>query len=173
MRSVTWIGITVASVERNGQKIRRTFVGFPDILICGVAYHVTLLQDVSFLLKTSRRIFTCICASQMFSFSQVYSTEQGENCLNKTVLHLASVMKYEIPWKSHIPIVGRKRRTKVVSAKKIRPSTSEFFMCRFLRVRFTQRKTQNSVICVTELAQVWWQSIRQCPKEHDKKLSMV
>jgi hypothetical protein len=77
--------------------IQRAFVGLPDILICGVAYYVTLLQGVSFLLKTSRRIFTCMCALQMFTFLQVYSTEQGENCLNKMALHLASVMKYEIP----------------------------------------------------------------------------
>ena len=80
------------------KRIRRASVRLPDILISGVTCYVTLLQDVSFLLKaTSRRIFTCICALQTFTFPEVYSTEQDENCLNKTVLHLASVMKYEIP----------------------------------------------------------------------------
>lgn len=80
------------------KRIRRAFVGLPVILMCGVAYYVNLLQGVSFLLKTnSRRIFSCVCVLQMFTFPQVYSTEQGENCLNKTVLHPASVMnKYEI-----------------------------------------------------------------------------
>jgi hypothetical protein len=103
------------------KRIRRAFIRLPDILMCGVAYYVTLLQGVTFLLKiTSRRIFMCICALQMFTFPQVYNTKKGENCLNKTVLHPASVMKYEIPWTSHLPIVGPKRRTKVVSAKKIR-----------------------------------------------------
>jgi hypothetical protein len=93
--------------------------------------------------------------------------------LNKTVFPPASVMKYEIPRTSHIPVVGRKGRTKVVSEKKIRPPPVNFFMCRFLRVGFAQRKTQNSVICETELAQVWWQSTRQCSKKHGKKLSTV
>jgi hypothetical protein len=33
--------------------------------------------------------------------------------------------------------------------------TSKYFMCTFLRVRFAKRKTQNSAICETEIAQVW------------------
>jgi hypothetical protein len=123
------------------KRIRRAFVGLPDILICGVAYYVTLLQDVSFLLKTtSRRIFTCICALHKFTFPQVYSIEQGENFSNKTVLHAASVMKYEVHWTSHR---GSKEADEGRVSKEDQFPTSEFFMCRFLRIRFAHRKTRH------------------------------
>jgi hypothetical protein len=66
------------------KRIRQAFVGLPDILNTGVGYYVALLQGVSLLLKTTPwRIFTCICALQMFIFAPVYSTEQDENCFKK------------------------------------------------------------------------------------------
>jgi len=173
MRNVTWTGITVASVEWNDQTNSTSICGTPWYFnvwwLCYRAFLFCWKQHHGKYLRVYK------CALQIFAFTQVYNTEQGENCLNKTVLHPASVMKYEVWSTPNVPYTSRgsKEADKGRVRKEDQTPTSELFMTRFLRVRFAQRKTQNSVICETELAQVWWQSTRQCSNKHGKKLSTV
>jgi hypothetical protein len=173
MRSVTWIGVTVASVERNGQKNSTSICGTPwyfnvwcGILRDFVTGHFFSENNIT----VNISVYMCV-TDLYFSTSLQYRTRWKmfeQDCAPPSV-------SYEVWNTLNVPHTNRgsKEADKDRVSKEDQTSTSEFFMCRFLRVRFAQRKTQNSVTCETELVQVWRQSIRQWSKEHGKKLSTV